>query len=134
MSDKKAGIFPRAISKDQAKDTGMAFVLICLLLTFFLDDLLYAKIAIALLVVDMIVPNFFKYPAFLWLGLSHMIGSVVSKILLSVIFFVIVTPVGLIRRLFGFDSLKIRKFGKDDRSVMIKRDKVFTREDLERPY
>lgn len=134
MSERIAGIFPRTISRDQAKDTGMAFVLVCLLLTFLLDDLLYAKIAIALLVVDMIAPMAFKFPAYLWLGLSHLVGSVVSKVLLGVIFFLIVTPVGLVRRLFGLDSLKVRQFKKDGRSVMVERGRVFTREDLERPY
>lgn len=134
MSARKPGVFPRSISKDQAKDTGMAFVLICLLLTFFLDNLLYAKIAVALLVVDMVAPNFFKYPAYLWLGLSHLIGSVVSRILLSLIFFIIVTPVGLFRRLFRFDSLMLKRFKKNNKSVMVERNKVFIREDLERPY
>ncbi|MBU8920701.1 MAG: hypothetical protein KOO63_02465 [Bacteroidales bacterium] len=71
----------------------MAFVLICLVLTFFLDDILYAKIAIVLLVVDMTVPALFKYPAYLWFGLSRLIGSVVSRILLTLIYFIVVTPV-----------------------------------------
>jgi hypothetical protein len=134
MKGPKIGMFRRPISRDQASDTGMAFVLICLILTFFLDNLMYVKIAIVLLMIDMVVPQIYKYPAILWLGLSRIIGAVISRILLTAVFFIIVTPVGFIRRLFGFDSLKLREFGKDTGSVMIERDKSFTSDDLKKPY
>ena len=134
MSQFKWGFLPREISKTQARDTGMAMVLICLLLTFLLHNNLFAKIAIGLLVINMTIPSFFTLPAYLWFGLSHFVGSIVSRILLTVIYFVIVTPVGLLRRLFGFDSLRLRKFGKGTESVMINRNQEFRREDLDRPY
>ena len=134
MSDAKGGLFPRKISRDQAKDTGMAMVLICLILSFFLENELYIKIAVAALVINMVVPTFYKYPAFVWLGLSHLIGAVVSRILLTLIFFIIVTPISLIRRVLGFDSLKLRKFKKGNESVMIMRDVTFSSEDLKTPY
>ncbi len=134
MSDSKSGIFPRKISKEQAKDTGMAMVLICLILNFVLDNDLYVKIAIAALVVNMIVPTFYRYPAYVWLALSHLLGAVVSRILLTLIFFVIVTPISLIRRLLGFDSLRLRKFKKGTESVMTARDVTFSSKDLKTPY
>jgi hypothetical protein len=134
MSGKIGGKFPGEITKDQAKDTGMAMVLICLLLAHFLGNSLFIKIAVAVLVINMIVPTFYKYPAFLWLGLSHLVGSVVSRILLTLIFFIVVTPVSLIRRILGFDSLKLRKFKKGRESVMIKRDILFGGKDMERPF
>jgi hypothetical protein len=134
MSDAKRGIFPRKISRDQAKDTGMAMVLICLILSFFLKNDLYVKIAVVALVINMIVPTSYKYPAIVWLGFSHLVGAVVSRILLSLIFFIIVTPVSLLRRIFGFDSLKLRKFKKGNESVMMVRDITFSSKDLKTPY
>lgn len=134
MSRKNDHIFPRRISRSQARDTGMAMVLICLLLSHFLESDVYIKIAIAALVVNMVFPMFYRYIAVVWLGLSHLIGMVVSRILLTLVFFLIVTPVGLARRLFGIDSLRIRKFKKGGGSVMHQRDIVFTREDLEKPF
>jgi hypothetical protein len=133
-SDAKGGFFPRKISKDQAKDTGMAMVLICLILSFFLENDLYIKIALVALVINMVVPTFYKYPAFVWLGLSRLLGAVVSRILLTLIFFIIVTPVSLLRRIFGFDSLKLRKFKKGNDSVMIVRDVTFSSKDLKTPF
>ena len=112
----------------------MAFVLICLILTFITDDLLYLKIAIVLLVINMTFPVLFRYPACLWFGFSHLAGSIISTIILTMIYFIIVMPVSLIRRLLGFDPLMLGKFKKDSDSVMVRRDVSFTREDLEKPY
>jgi multisubunit Na+/H+ antiporter MnhG subunit len=134
MSDATSGFFPRKISRDQAKDTGMAMVLICLILSFFLKNDLYIKIALVALIINMIVPTFYKYPAYVWLGLSHLLGAVVSRVLLTLIFFIIVTPVSLIRRLFGFDSLKLRKFKRGSGSVMTARGVTFSGNDLKTPF
>ena len=40
-----------------------------------------------------------------WMGMSHQLSRVTTPILLGVIFFVIVTPIGLLRRRFGRRSL-----------------------------
>jgi hypothetical protein len=126
--------FPTRISKDQAKDTGMAMVLICLIVGFFSKNPVWVKIAIPVLVVDMVVPKLYTPVAVVWLGLSHLLGTVVSRILLSIIFFVLVMPVGLLRRILGKDSLQLRKFRKGTGSVMKVRDHVYTPADIEKPY
>ena len=72
--------------------------------------------------------------AVVWLGLSHIIGTIVSKILLTVVFFVIVVPVATARRLMSKDTLQLRKFKKGTESVMKMRDHVFASVDIEKPY
>jgi len=49
----------------------------------------------------------------LWYGLGLLLGKIVSPIVLGVIFFVLITPVSLITRLFGRDELKIKKRSVD---------------------
>jgi hypothetical protein len=44
-----------------------------------------------------------------WFGLSLFLGKVVSPIVLSIIFFVLIAPVALITRLFGRDALLLKK-------------------------
>lgn len=44
-----------------------------------------------------------------WLSLSLFLGRVVSPIVLSIIFFVLIVPVALITRLFGRDVLLLKK-------------------------
>ena len=126
--------FPQTISKKQASDSGMAIVLILLLIGLFTGNDLYYKISIPVLVMNMIYPMFYYYFAILWLGFSQILGTVVSKIILSVVFFVIVFPVALIRRMMGKDSLQLKRFKKSGSSVMKTRNHQFGSDDIVHPY
>ena len=126
--------FPRTISKKQASDTGMAAVLILLLIGLFTQNNIYYKIAIPVLIMNMTFPMFYYPFAIIWLGLSHILGTIVSKIILSIVYFVMVVPTGLFRRIIGKDSLQLSKFKKTSTSVMQTRDHNFSSEDIENPY
>jgi len=45
----------------------------------------------------------------LWYGLGVLLGKIISPIVLGLIFFVLITPVSLVTRLFGRDELKMKK-------------------------
>ena len=45
----------------------------------------------------------------LWFSLGLLLGKIVSPIVLALIFFVLITPVSLVTRLFGRDELKMKK-------------------------
>jgi hypothetical protein len=57
-----------------------------------------------------------------------------SKIILSVVFFVILMPVGLFRRIIGKDSLKLKQFKKGKDGVMLQRNHRFTSNDIVNPF
>jgi hypothetical protein len=122
------------MTKDQSRDAGMAMVL--LVLIFYIktrkDGYLWA--AVVLHVVNMIVPRIYAPVAILWLGLSHVLGTVMSKILLSILFFGLVTPIGLLRRLLGKDSLKLNAFKASQESAMLVKNHLFVGSDIEKPY
>ena len=125
----------KKITKDESRDTGMAMVLLLLLLAYLTlkrKDLLFG--AIALHVLNMTVPELYRPVAVVWLRFSELLGAVTSKVLMSVVFFAVVTPIGILRRLMGKDSLKLRAFKTSEDSVMVARNHVFTGPDLERPY
>ena len=124
----------KKITKDQSRDTGMAMVLLALLvyLKTRRDGLLYA--AMILHAVNMIVPRIYAPVAVLWFGLSQLLGAVMSKILLSILFFGLVTPIGVLRRLFGRDSLKLRAFKSGEESAMLVRNHRFVAQDMEKPF
>ena len=126
--------FPITISKKQASDTGMAAVLLLLLAGLFSNNIIYYKIAIPVLIVNMTFPMFYYPVAFIWLGFSQLIGTIVSKIILTIIFFILVIPVGVFRRLLGIDSLQISEFKKSNKSVMRMRNYTFVSDDIENPY
>ncbi len=121
-------------TKDQAKDTGMAMVLICLLLGSWGKFPKFLPVSVALLLITMIWPNAFRPLATLWFGLSHVLSSVVSRIILSILFFLVVTPIGLIRRLIGADTMKLKRWKQGHDSVFVIRQGAIQAKDLENPY
>lgn len=118
----------------QAADTGQAFCLICLIAALVTRDWRYVAGATALLVAAMAAPALFKGPARLWFGLSELLGAVVSSILLGLVFYLMVTPVGLLRRAFGKDTLRLRQFRKGQDSVLTVRDTTYGKADVESPF
>lgn len=127
-------ILERKITKNESRDTGMAMVLLLLLLTIKTKHEWMVFAAFALQVVAMTVPILFKPLAVVWFGFSDLLGMIVPKVFLSVLFFGVVTPIGLLRRLSGKDSLKLRVFRANQESVMVTRDHLFVPKDIERPY
>ena len=121
-------------TSDKARDTGLAFVLLSLITIYFTKAYRLLPLPIALLIITMTWPVFFKPFVRVWFGLSHVIGTVMSKIILTVIFFVIVTPVGLIRRVFNADQMQLKRWKKNDGSIFRVRNCKLEAKDLEQPY
>ena len=135
MSKKKLwNYFPKTISKQQASDTGMAIVLILLLVGFFSQNSFYYKIAIPVLIINMAFPMFYYLFAIIWLGFSQLLGTVVSKIILTIVYVFMIIPVGIFRKLLGKDSLQLSEFKKGNNSVMKIRNYNFSSKDIEKPY
>lgn len=51
------------------------------------------------------LPRWLVVPNRLWMKLAEAMGYVMTRVILGVVFFLFVTPIGLVRRLFGGDSL-----------------------------
>jgi hypothetical protein len=126
--------FPTNISKKEASDTGMAMVLILLLVGYFTGNTLLYKLAIPVLVLNMIWPMLFYPVAVVWLGFSHLLGGVMSKILLTVVFSLVVVPIGLLRQMMGKDSMRLKSWKSGTGSVMQVRNKIFQPKDLSDPF
>ena len=120
--------------RDRSRDTGLALVLLLLIVHAATRRDGFATAAIAVLVAAMTVPLLFRPASVVWFGLSQALGAVTSKVLLAIVFYAVVTPIGLVRRLLGHDSLRLRVFKAGDASVMHARGHVYVADDLEKPY
>jgi hypothetical protein len=122
-------------TRKEHQDSALALMLIFMLVYFTggREDALLVALTISLLF-TMILPVIFYPFTILWLNLSHYLGIVSSFLLLSIIFLVIVTPVGLIRRLGGRDTLSLKKFRNGTDTVFVSRKHLFTRENLSNPF
>jgi hypothetical protein len=112
----------------------MAMVLICLLLGYWGKFPKFLPVSLILLLINMTWPNAYRPLATLWFGLSHVLSSVVSRVILSILFFLVVTPIGLIRRLTGADALQLKKWKQGQDSVFVVREGAIQGKDLENPY
>ena len=118
----------------QAGDTGLAFLLICLLIIHFTGNSQLLPVAIIILLITMVWPDFFRPLAFFWFGLSRFLSTIGSNVILTLLFVFLVTPIGLIRRLCGADSLNLKDWKKNDKSVFKIRDYKMRGMDLEKPF
>lgn len=124
----------KIISVDQSRDSGLALLLILLLVTHFSRMYTLLIPALVVVLILMVWPVFFKPFAWVWFGLSEVLGSVVSRILLSIVFFIVVMPVGIFRRIFGADSMRAKDWKTIGRSVFVESNHTFSAEDIENPY
>jgi hypothetical protein len=70
-----------------------------------------AAVAVALAVTALVRPTLLAAPARAWMAVGHALGWFNSRVLLTVMFFVVLWPIGALARLFGNDPLERRRRG-----------------------
>jgi hypothetical protein len=68
-----------------------------------------ASIGTVLVVLGVTAPRLLKYPSQVWWKFAMILGYVNARIILTVAFLIVLTPLSLIWRLIGRDSLAIRR-------------------------
>lgn len=124
----------RNLNRTQITGSGLALILISLLLYIFLDQSVLIQIAFVLVIWLMIWPAPFRYFAYFWFALGEAMGYVVSRVLLSLIFFLLVVPVGLMKRNQLRSNMKLNSFKTGSTSVFVNRETQFTEKDFEKPF
>lgn len=72
-----------------------------------------AFLALAFLGLGLILPMLLKPIYFLWMVFAAILGWVMTRVILSAVFYLIMTPIGLITKLLGEDFLALRKVESD---------------------
>jgi membrane protein implicated in regulation of membrane protease activity len=122
--------FSAKITKKQCMEFGQVATLAVLIFALHYKNDHWVVAAFVLILITIILPVIFYPFALVWFGLSELLSIVSPAIILTIIFFLVVTPVGLIRRLLGKDSMRLKQFKKDKRSVMIDRNHLYTESDF----
>jgi hypothetical protein len=91
--------------------------------------------AVPLLLLGAIYPRALRFVYLAWMSLALVLGFVVSTILLTIFFYVVITPMGLLARAVGKDFLSL-KLDSSQASYWIARDpqEKQTAVDYERQY
>lgn len=124
----------KEVSDKDVVDTGMAATLVMLIAGVITKDISFMMYAAVALVLNMTFSGVYVYVAKFWLSLSHYLGLMMSAVILSLIYFIIIIPIALFRSLLGHDPMRLRewKFGKD--SLFIERNFSYGEDDLKHPY
>ncbi len=123
-----------SFTKKENIESALALIAILLIAGVITHSMFIVELSLGLVFLALIAPVVFTPFSFLWLNLSHTLGRVMSFILLTVIFLIIVTPVGVIRRLLGKDRLRLAQFRKSTLSVFEERNHRFVKDDILHPY
>lgn len=124
----------KKITEKQTTDFGLVVILFLAILAFWQkeESLLLALIVVALITI--ISPILLSPFAYLWFKLSQILSVISLTILLSILFFLLVTPTAIVRRMLGKDNLNLRKFNKSKKSVLIDRDHTYGPDDLTKSF
>ena len=72
-----------------------------------------AIIATIFIGMGVVAPVFLKPIYLIWMTFAVVLGWIMTKIILSVVFYIIITPISFITRLFGEDFLSLKKIKND---------------------
>ena len=97
-------IIKKKVSKKQNTEFGVVASLAMLIVSVWHKIDLNVYIII-LLLASLLFPVIYTPFAWLWFGLAKVLERIMSKVALLLIFVLVITPVGLIRRVFGKDNL-----------------------------
>jgi len=65
--------------------------------------------SVTFVMISLTFPNVFTYLNLWWIKLGYFLGKIISPIVIGIVFFIIVTPIGLLLRLFGKDILRLKR-------------------------
>jgi large-conductance mechanosensitive channel len=116
------------------KDTGIALTLLLAIYGFFSTREPILLPIISVLILTATLPVIFFYPGKIWFSFSELLGTIMSKIILTVVFFLVVAPIGLFRRLLKADPLQLKLWKNNDASVFRQRRRQIIPKNLEPPY
>ena len=125
---------PGPIDKNKSRDTGLAFALLSIVLYWLAGNDYWIIAAFVFIIIAILIPMVLKPLAIFWFGLAQALGSISSVIVLGIVFFLIVVPAGLIRKLKGKDRLGLKHWQEKTKSHFKTREHEFTGEDLKFPY
>jgi hypothetical protein len=104
-----------AVETSTDRSFGLVFAAVFALLAFHLAwagrawSWVPVSASVAFLTLALVRPSLLSYLNFVWTKLGQLIGAIVAPIVMAIIFFAIVTPMGLLGRMIGKDPLRLRR-------------------------
>jgi len=96
--------------------------------------LVFCGIGLALLLCGLTSPKLLAYPYKAWMTLSLILGFLMTHLILLLMYYFVVTPIGVVMRMFGKDFLH-KQFDKNATTYWIKKEqKGYVKERYEKMF
>lgn len=96
---------------------------------FFFPHVALLYVAATIGIIGAFIDSIAKWIHWVWYKIAEIMGGVMSKVLLSIVFFVFLFPLALLSRLFNKDGLQLTKKGSKE-SYWTERNHAFEGKDL----
>jgi hypothetical protein len=119
------------MKKEKIIQTQLVIVTGLLILYYFFkaEAFLYSALSFALIV--LVFPGAGKWLVTIWFRLGGLLGKLNGYVLLTLIFYLILTPVALLNRIFSKDPLRLKK---KDGSYFHDRSHTYSAKDISNPW
>ena len=87
-------------------------------------------IGLPALILGILKPRVLYFPYKLWMRIGYILGWINSRLILSLVFFIILLPMSLVMKTFGYDPFKL----KDKKQMSYKENKTDYNIDLDRIF
>jgi ABC-type multidrug transport system fused ATPase/permease subunit len=117
-----------AIEKEKVLENNLVIAGGLLVFYFVFDIKLLIVIALAVIILTVLSDFIAGKISWVWMKLAEVLGYINSKILLSVIFYVVLFPIAMIYRLLSKDTMTLKRTKLE--SMFVDRNKTYSAEDL----
>lgn len=118
-------------SRKQVLETTAVLATFFLILSAVTKQKIYVWPALALLIIALFIKPLAVAITRIWLQFSEVIGGITNRIILSLLFVLVLTPIALLFRLFNKNPLGIKR-ANDKTSYYHDRNHTYTSEDLDK--
>lgn len=122
------------LTRRRCRDTGLVILCVLLVVNWYWKSQTFLLPAIVLCLVTLLWPLLLKPVAFLWFALADILGTVVTRCLLTGVFLLVVLPLGLLGRMMGKDVLLLKRWKQERTSVFVDRGQSASSDDLKYPF
>lgn len=92
-----------------SRSFGILFSIVSFVLAFYTQyQSIFIGIGIILLVIGLTLPSLLNWPTKLWLKFGYLLHKITNPLIMGILYYGLVTPLGLFLRAIGKDFLRVR--------------------------
>ena len=115
-------------NRSRSLETILVFIGVCVVLFWIYNKKIFLLVSLLLILLSLTSEAAVNKISSAWLKFSELLGKVMSRIILSVVYYVILVPIAFLFRLTGKDQLQLKK---SKNSYYLERNHQYTKSDVE---